>query len=83
VGTDGAIIRWDGNSWRNVTSPTSEWLNSVDIFDSSEAWIVGANGTIYRWQEETSNGAITYILIISVVVIVAIVVFFLRKRSMM
>ena len=86
VGSDGCIIRWDGTSWNNVTSPTTAWLNSVDMISSTDGWIVGADGNIYHWQEEEAPFIPTdYLLIIvggAVAVAVVAVLFFLRKRNL-
>lgn len=52
VGIDkgGTIIRWDGSSWSNVTSPTTSALYSVYMLSSTDGWAVGYRGTVIRWD---------------------------------
>ena len=83
VGSDGCIIRWDGTSWLNVSSPTSSWLSAVSMVDSTDGWIVGADGGIFRWEQQGVVSPMVYfgVAIVVVVLVVAVVVwFFLRKR---
>jgi len=86
VGSDGCIIHWDGTNWNKVTSPTTAWLNSVDMISSTDGWIVGADGNIYHWQEEEPQFIpADYLLIIvagTVLLVIVAVLFFLRKRSL-
>jgi len=39
VGNAGIIIRWNGTSWNNVTSPTNRDLNSVFMIDTNGALV--------------------------------------------
>src|SRR3989337_1600934 len=49
-GNNQSIIRWDGTSWKNVTSPTAGVLTSVDMVNSTDGWAVGFSGIIIRWD---------------------------------
>ena len=50
VGPQGKLRRWQGESWTNVPSPSTEHLNGV--WGSGDTiWAVGNNGTILNWQE--------------------------------
>jgi hypothetical protein len=81
AGSDGCIIHWDGASWSNVANPTDAWLSCVDMVNSTDGWIVGADG-IYRWQEEVAGFPTDYLIIIIAVIVVVVVVvwFFIRNR---
>ena len=50
VGTGGTILRWNGSSWSNVPSPTTNHLYSVSMVSASDGWAVGQNGRIIRWN---------------------------------
>ncbi|MCJ7424849.1 hypothetical protein MUP01_11385 [Candidatus Bathyarchaeota archaeon] len=50
VGDQGTIIRWDGTHWSSASSPTTSWLNSVNMVSSGNGWAVGDSGTIIRWN---------------------------------
>jgi len=50
VGSHGTIIRWDGARWNTVTSPTANWLCSVDMVSSTDGWAVCSDGTIIHWD---------------------------------
>ena len=84
VGSDGCIIHWDGNSWSDVTSPTSAGLSCVDMVSSSDGWIVGADG-VYRWQEVAVFPPDYIIILIAVAVVVVLVVvawFSIKNRQL-
>ena len=44
-----SIIRWDGASWKNLTTPRS-YLRSVDMISSTNGWAVGYGGLTIRWD---------------------------------
>jgi photosystem II stability/assembly factor-like uncharacterized protein len=46
------IIRWNGSSWTNSTTPSEIGNNllSVTMVDSVDGWAVGAGGSILRWN---------------------------------
>jgi len=50
VGTGGSIYRYDGTTWSNYPSPTSEQLGSVTTTSNSEAWAVGGDGIILHFS---------------------------------
>jgi hypothetical protein len=52
VGDSGIIIRWDGVTWKNVTSPipAGKHLFSVNIVNSTDGWAVGSDGVIIHWD---------------------------------
>ncbi len=53
VGDTGTIMQWNGTSWRKVTSPTTQDLNSVFMFSANDGWAVGnedGNELILRWD---------------------------------
>ena len=50
VGDYGTITHWDGSSWQDVSSPTSDTLNAVSMHSSTNGWAVGSNGTIIRYK---------------------------------
>ena len=43
VGEGGRIREWNGNSWSSVSSPTTEYLYSIDAFNPSEIYAAGGN----------------------------------------
>lgn len=62
VGTNGAIMQWNGTSWRKVASPTGEDLNSVFMIDTTgdgvadDGWAVGnedGDELILSWDGAT------------------------------
>ena len=53
--TNQSIIRWDGISWTNVTSPTAAMLTSLDMINSTDGWAVGYSGIIIRWDGTSWN----------------------------
>jgi len=62
VGSEGAIIRWDGAKWSNVASPTSCKLVCVDMVSSNEGWAVAqrtdgyqTNQSIIRWTGQAGT----------------------------
>ena len=55
VGQSGTIIRWNGESWNNVASPTGQNLNSVFMVSANDGWAVGQGGTIIRWNGTSWN----------------------------
>ena len=59
VGTGGSIYHFDGATWTNYPSPTTQQLGSVTTISNSEAWAVGGGGTILhlsagQWLTVTS-----------------------------
>jgi hypothetical protein len=83
VGSDGCIIRWDGDSWSNVTSPTAASLSCVNMVSSTDGWTVGADGNIYRWQEQVAPFPAEYLAIIIAVIVVFVIVILVywKKRK--
>ncbi len=51
---NGCILKYDGNSWNNITSPTGAQLNSVDMVNSNFGAIVG-EGTILMYNGSSFN----------------------------
>jgi hypothetical protein len=83
VGSDGAVIRWDGNQWSNVTGPTGAWLHCVKMTSSTEGWILGADG-MYRLQleeEETSDFPIEYLVTTAAVITIVAALVFTKKKT--
>lgn len=59
VGEAGTILRYDGQSWGQVASPTDETLHAVDFASPDEGWAVGEGGTLLHyagsdWQPFTA-----------------------------
>jgi hypothetical protein len=57
VGQGGAIIRWNGSSWKSVASPVASpnYLRGVWLASSADGWVVGDAGApalsqIFRWD---------------------------------
>ena len=50
VGIDGTIIHWNGTVWMTVTSPTTNYLESVFMTSATDGWAVGGSGTIIHWN---------------------------------
>jgi hypothetical protein len=48
--TDSVIMRWNGSSWNEVSSPTYLTLDSVSMVSADDGWAVGMAGTIQRWN---------------------------------
>jgi photosystem II stability/assembly factor-like uncharacterized protein len=44
-----SIIRWDGTSWKTMTTPLG-YFNDIDMLSSIEGWAVGKGGAIIRWD---------------------------------
>lgn len=64
VGSGGAIYHWDGDSWSEDVSPTSETLLAVSAVASGDIWAVGENGTVVHydgsgWSLSTDLGGYT------------------------
>jgi hypothetical protein len=66
VGTGGAVLLRDSRlaaSWAQLPSPTEERLFGVWVRSFGDAFIVGDNGSILRWQRDPSDptnlGAVT------------------------
>jgi hypothetical protein len=51
VGDNGAIVRLQGGRWRQVASPTSDPLLSVNIAPDGQAWAAGWAGRLLREQQ--------------------------------
>ncbi|MBK5134228.1 hypothetical protein JJE00_07380 [Candidatus Bathyarchaeota archaeon] len=52
----------------------------MHMVSSTDGWIVGADGTIYHWQEEAPDFPIEYLIVIGAVAVV-VVVWFFRKNT--
>jgi hypothetical protein len=50
VGSDGAILHYDGSSWKESHSPAKETLKAVEMVDRTHGWAVGENGGVYRYD---------------------------------
>jgi hypothetical protein len=50
VGTAGAIARFNGANWSQITSGTTESLNAIWGGAPNDIWIVGNNGTALHWD---------------------------------
>lgn len=48
VGENGAILKYDGTDWSKMSSPTTQYLNSVVGFSSSDVWAVGGEVVHYN-----------------------------------
>jgi hypothetical protein len=80
--TSSFIVNVQAAGWSKVPSPTTAWLRSTHMLNSTEGWIVGADGTIYHWQEEAPDFPIEALIILNAVIIAAVIVWiFLRKRN--
>lgn len=53
VGYGGTILRWNGDTWSQVSSPITSALHSVATTSASDGWSVGADGVILRWNGST------------------------------
>ncbi|MDI6793521.1 MAG: choice-of-anchor D domain-containing protein, partial [bacterium] len=45
-----AILHYDGSSWGEVSSPTSNGLSSVSMVSATDGWAVGESGTILHYN---------------------------------
>jgi hypothetical protein len=50
VGARGAILHYDGATWRSVASGVDRDLRAVLAVSKSEAWAAGAGGTLVHWD---------------------------------
>jgi len=48
VGTDGTVLRYNGQSWNELTPLTQDDLNGIWCAASTDCWIVGASGTVFH-----------------------------------
>jgi hypothetical protein len=48
--SDSLILRWNGNSWNQVNSPTFYALTSVAMASATDGWAVGSRGVIQHWN---------------------------------
>ena len=48
-------VQAESRGWSEVASPTSVTLNSVFAISSNEAWAVGFNGVIIKWDGTSWN----------------------------
>jgi hypothetical protein len=53
VGNQGLLLKYDGQKWASVLSPTTERLNSVSVLSDVQAWAVGAFGSIINFNGTT------------------------------
>lgn len=53
VGADGLILHWDGQQWRQQSSPTSNRLRAVAMVSTAEGWAVGDGKTILHYLNST------------------------------
>jgi hypothetical protein len=53
VGDRGAIVHWDGSSWRKSPSGTPRWLTAVFGRSRTEVWAAGEDGTLLRGDGST------------------------------
>lgn len=44
------ILRLDGDTWTEVTTPDTEPLRAVDFASADEGWAVGEAGTVLHWD---------------------------------
>ncbi len=44
-----SIIRWDGTSWKTMTTPLG-YFNDIDMISSTDGWAVGSDGAIIHWN---------------------------------
>ena len=50
VGDGGTILHYDGNTWSNMPSGTSDTLSAVWGSSSSDVYTVGTNGIILHYS---------------------------------
>lgn len=50
LGGNGAIINWDGTTWRRFPSPTSSSIYAAWGSAKDNIWAVGNGGTLIRWN---------------------------------
>jgi hypothetical protein len=55
VGRNGAINHWDGNAWRDVSSPATTALSGVWASSENDAFAVGYDGSVLRYDGSWSN----------------------------
>ncbi len=53
AGYSGRLYRWDGSSWQEAQSPTSNPLYALDMVSVNDGWAVGYHGVILRYSAET------------------------------
>jgi type II secretory pathway pseudopilin PulG len=49
VGQSGTILQYNGTSWTQISSPTSQDLLAVKMVSANEAWASGKSGVVLRW----------------------------------
>jgi hypothetical protein len=52
VGWGGLILRFDGQNWRRVDSPTNQHLSNIKIISNEEIYTCGNNGVLLRGAGE-------------------------------
>jgi len=52
VGNGGAVLIWDGTTWRTHKSPSSEDLLSVVAFGKKSVYVTTSGGKVYRYGED-------------------------------
>jgi hypothetical protein len=57
VGAGGAIIHWDGQSWRQIPSGIQTGFDSVWSASASDAWAVGDDAAVLHWDGSTWSPA--------------------------
>lgn len=50
VGSGGYVGRYDGTTWRQVTSPSMADLSGVAAFGENDVWFAGTGGTLLHWN---------------------------------
>lgn len=52
-GSDGTIVHFDGAAWHQEKTGTSETINAIFGFSSTDIWAAGDNGTILHFDGST------------------------------
>ncbi len=55
VDYDSVIMRWNGSSWNEVSSPVENILYDVTMVSATDGWAVGEQGVILRWNGSVWN----------------------------
>ena len=59
VGNSGIIRKWNGSSWNNISSPTTDNLNSLDIHNSTFALAITSTGKVIKWNGTNWTSLVT------------------------
>ena len=60
VGESGLLVHWNGDVWVQESSPVTYTLQAVDMLNGGYGWVVGYNGTLLEYKDQSPQLVINY-----------------------